>query len=91
MLCQHLSIHILHSVCAVQWGVCSTPWDVQYTGGISLSTLASVQYTEGHHEYTRGYHGECGRYHEYIRGCSVYWRDTISTLGGYHDEYERKS
>ena len=23
-------------------------------------------------------------YHEYTRGCSVHWRDTISTLEGYH-------
>ena len=39
-----------------------------------------------------------GRYHEYIGGCSVHWRDTMSTsgvfstsgdtmstLGGYHE------
>ena len=25
-----------------------------------------------------------GGYHEYIRGCSVHWGDTMSTSGGYH-------
>ena len=24
-------------------------------------------------------------YHEYIRGCSVHWGDTMSTSGGYHE------
>ena len=24
-------------------------------------------------------------YHEYIEGCSVHRRDTMSTLGGYHE------
>ena len=24
-------------------------------------------------------------YHEYIGGCSVHWRDTMSTSGGYHE------
>ena len=32
-----------------------------------------------------GYHDERGGYHEYIRGCSVHWRDTMSTSGGYHE------
>ena len=49
-------------------------------------------------QYIRGYHDECGGYHEYIRGCSVHQRDTMSTSGdsmstsgdvqyieGYHD------
>ena len=27
-------------------------------------------------------------YHEYIRGCSVHWRDTISTSEGYHEDIE---
>ena len=26
-----------------------------------------------------------GGYHEYIRGCSVHRRDTMSTSGGYHE------
>ena len=26
-----------------------------------------------------------GGYHEYIGGCSVYRRDTMSTSGGYHE------
>ena len=32
------------------------------------------------------YHDECGGYHEYTRGCSVHWGDTMSTLGVCHDE-----
>ena len=27
------------------------------------------------------YHDECGGYHEYTRGCSVHWGDTMSTPG----------
>ena len=26
-----------------------------------------------------------GRYHEYIGGCSVHQRDTMSISGGYHE------
>ena len=32
-----------------------------------------------------GYHDERGGYHEYIGGCSVHRRDTMSTSGGYHE------
>ena len=28
-----------------------------------------------------GYYDACGGYQEYIRGCSVHWRDTMSTAG----------
>ena len=35
----------------------------------------------GFHEYIGGYHDACGGYYEYIGGCSVHWRDTISTTG----------
>ena len=30
-----------------------------------------------------GYQDACGGYHEYTRGCSVHWRDTMSTPGAY--------
>ena len=43
-----------------------------------MSTSGSVQ-------YIGGYHGACGGYHEYIRGCSVHWGDTMSTSGRYHE------
>ena len=32
-----------------------------------------------------GYHDERGGYHEYIGGCSVHRKDTMSTSGGYHE------
>ena len=38
-----------------------------------------------------GYHDECGGYHVYIRGCSVYRRDTMSTSGGCHEYNGRSS
>ena len=41
--------------------------------------------TSGDVQYIGGYHDECGGYHEYIGGCSVHWRDTMSTSGGYHE------
>ena len=44
----------------------------------TLSTSGDVQYIEG-------YHDECGGYLEYIRGCSVHHRGTMSTSGGYHE------
>ena len=25
-----------------------------------------------------------GGYHEYMKGCSVHWGETMSTSGGYH-------
>ena len=37
--------------------------------------------TSGDVHYIGGYHDTCGRYHEYIRGCSVHQRETMSTLG----------
>ena len=43
-----------------------------------MSTSLDVQYIGGSHD-------ECGGYHEYIRGCSVHQRDTMSTSGGYHE------
>ena len=43
-----------------------------------MSTLGDVQ-------YIGGYHDKCRGYHEYIRGCSVHWGDTMSTSGGYHE------
>ena len=43
-----------------------------------MSTLEDVQ-------YIGGYHDRCGGYHEYIGGCSVHWRDTMSTSEGYHE------
>ena len=32
-----------------------------------------------------------GGYHEYIGGCSVHWKDTMSTSGGYHEYIRRIS
>ena len=43
-----------------------------------MSTSEDVQ-------YIGGYHDTCGGYHEYIRECSVYRGDTMSTSGGYHE------
>ena len=40
--------------------------------------------TSGDVQYIGGYRDECGGYHEYIGGCSVHRRDTMSTSGGYH-------
>ena len=37
--------------------------------------------TSGDIQYIGGYHDECGRYHEYIGGCSVHRRDSMSTSG----------
>ena len=31
----------------------------------------------------RGDQDACGDYHEYTGGCSVHWRDTMSTQGAY--------
>ena len=64
-------IFTLYNVCSVHRGMFSTLGDVQYIGG--------------YHEYIGGYHDECEGYHEYIGGCSVHWRDTMSTSGGYHE------
>ena len=47
--------------------------------------------TSGDVQYIGGYHNECGGYHEYIRGCSVHRRDTMSTSGGYHEYIRRCS
>ena len=51
----------------------------------------------GYHEYIRGVQ-YIGGYYEYIGGCSVRWRDTMSTSGdimstsgGYHDYIEKIS
>ena len=41
--------------------------------------------TSGDVQYIGGYHAECEEYHEYIGGCSVHWRDTMSTSGEYHE------
>ena len=38
-----------------------------------------------------GYHDACRGYHEYIGGCSVHSRDTMSTSGGYHEYIARCS
>ena len=43
-----------------------------------MSTSGDVQYIGGNHD-------ERGGYHEYIGGCSVHRRDTMSTSGGYHE------
>ena len=40
--------------------------------------------SRGYHEYTGGVQ-YIGGYHEYIRGCSVHQRDTMSISGGYHE------
>ena len=37
--------------------------------------------TSGMFSTLGAYHDECGGYHEYIGGCSVHWRDTMSTSG----------
>ena len=66
------------NACAVHQGMCSTPGDVQYTGGcsihwgISLSTPGDVQYTWGISLSTPGVFSTV--------------EDTMSTVGGYHDE-----
>ena len=60
----------------------STAGDVQYIGGFQyiggyhdyMSTLGDIQYIGGHHD-------AFGGYHEYIRGCSVHLRVTMSTSG----------
>ena len=44
--------------------------------------------TSGEVQYIGGYHDACEGYHEYIRGCSVHRRDTMSTSGGYHEYIE---
>ena len=61
----------------------STPGDVQNIKGFSehwgmFRTLGDVQ-------NIGGYHDACGGYHEYIEGCSVHRKDTMSTSGGYHE------
>ena len=45
--------------------------------------------SRGHHEYIRGCSVNWKEYHEYTRGCLVHWRDTISTPGAYHDDCGR--
>ena len=50
-----------------------------------MSTLGGAQCSGGYHEYT----GRCSvqwGYHEYSGGFSTLG-ETMSTLGGYHDEY----
>ena len=37
---------------------------------------------EGSSVYQGGYHEYIGEYLEYTKGCSVLWRDIMSTLGG---------
>ena len=44
-----------------------------------FSTLGHIIEYTGGIQYTKGYH-------EYTRGCSVQWGDTMSIAGGYHDE-----
>ena len=39
-----------------------------------------VQYTRDYREYT-GEYQDVGGYHEYTGGCSLHWRDTMSTPG----------
>ena len=63
----------------------STPAGVQYTEGLSRVHWGNTKmHVGGYHEYTGDV--QCtGGYHEYTRGCSVHRRDTMSTLGGYHE------
>ena len=51
----------------------STSRDTMSTSGDIMSTLVGVQYI--------------GRCHEYIGGCSVHPRDTMSISGGYHGHF----
>ena len=47
--------------CSVHWGISlSTPRDVQYTRGISLSTLGTFSTLGDITEYIGGYHDKCG-------------------------------
>ena len=90
--CEQLSFSILSlSILEVHQGVCSTQGDVQYTRGISLSTPWGVQYAGGISwvhwgllstvrdvmSTLGGDHDGYGGYHEYSGG--------VQYTGGYHE------
>ena len=50
-----------------------------------MSTPGVFSTPGGYHEYTGGIPRCMWGYHEYTRGCSVHWRDTMSTPRGYHE------
>ncbi len=82
------------NVCAVQWRVCSTVEDIQYSGGIpSVRGRDIISAVEGYNQYSGGISSVQWRdiistaegYHQYCGGISsVQWRDIISTVEGYH-------
>ena len=50
-----------------------------------MSTSRGVQYIRDIMSTSGGYYDLCGGYHEYIRGCSVYLGDTMSTSEEYYE------
>ena len=53
-LYKHLDMYVCMYVCAVHWGMFSTPGGCSVPQGDIMSTLG------GYHEYTGGYHDKCG-------------------------------
>ena len=53
-----------------------------------MSTSRGVQYIRDIMSTLGGYYDSCGGYHEYIRGCSVYLGDTMSTSEEYYEYIE---
>ena len=70
-------ITTLYNVCSVHRGMFST-------SGV-FSTSGDIMSTSGDFSTSGGIMMNVGGYHEYIRGCSVHQRDTLSTSGGYHE------
>ena len=89
-------VFTLYNVCSVHREMFNTSGDVQYIGVIPIpwvlrgyhEYIRGVQYIGGIPWVHRGMFSTSEGYHEYIGGCSVHRRDTMSTSGGgggYHE------